>query len=145
MDDVIHGLLFLHFLGLAMGFSTSFGNIVMAGLIDKAAPAERAVLGRFPPAMSRVGTIGIALLWASGLGMVMTKWGGLGNIGNMPWQFHVKLTLVVILTVLITYLHALERRMRTGDTSGMARLQALGKVAFLLALAIVAFAVLSFD
>jgi hypothetical protein len=145
MDNLPRLLLFLHFLGLAMGFSTSFANMAMSGLINKAAPAERPVLGRFPPVMSRIGSIGIALLWLSGIGMIMTKWGGFGSLGGMPWQFHAKLALVAVLTGVIGYLHALERQMRTGDTSAVARIQAAGKVAFVLALAIVALAVLSFD
>jgi hypothetical protein len=145
MENLTRILLFLHFLGLTMGLSTSFAMMVMTGLINKAAPSERPVLGRFPPAMSRIGTIGISLLWVSGLGMLLTKWGGFGNLGNMPWQFHVKLTLVAILTGVIGYLHALEKQARTGDASVVARIQAAGKVVFVLALTIVALAVLSFD
>jgi len=70
MDILNTILLILHFLGLAMGLSVSFSMMVMGGLIKKAAPSEKAVLGRFPPMMSRVGHIGLALLWISGLGMV---------------------------------------------------------------------------
>ena len=58
-------LMVVHFLGLALGLSTGFANMVMAGLIAKATPAERTVLQRFPPAMARVGAIGLAMLWAS--------------------------------------------------------------------------------
>src|SRR5262245_14237039 len=68
-------LMVLHFLGLALGLSTGFANMVMAGLIDKAAPNEKAVLSRFPPAMARVGVIGLALLWISGISIVMTRYG----------------------------------------------------------------------
>src|SRR4051794_37482602 len=82
------GLLILHFIGLALGFSVSFANIVMAGIIAKATPPEKAVLGRFPPLMSRVGTIGLTLLWATGVTMVYTKWGG---FAALPWQFDVKI------------------------------------------------------
>jgi hypothetical protein len=143
--NITRVLLFLHFLGLAMGFSTSFANMMMSGLISKAAPAERPILGRFPPLMSRIGTIGITLLWASGLGMLLSKWGGFGNLGSLPWQFHAKLTLVIVLTLLIGYIHSLERRMRTGDTSAVARIQAVGRVAFVVALSIVALAIAAFD
>ena len=81
-------LLILHFLGLAMGLSVSIGNIVILNLISKAAPPEKAILGRFPPAISRVGRVGLALLWATGLTMVYTKWNG---IGSLPWTFHASL------------------------------------------------------
>jgi hypothetical protein len=55
MKGVNELLRFLHFLGLALGFSVSFANIVMGVLIARAAPAEKAVPGRFPPLMSLVG------------------------------------------------------------------------------------------
>ena len=70
-------LMVLHFLGLALGLSTGFANMVMAGLIAKAAPNEKAVLARFPPAMSRVGAIGLVLLWVSGISIVLTRYGTL--------------------------------------------------------------------
>jgi hypothetical protein len=143
--DLNQFLLVLHFLGLTMGLSVSFANMVMAGLIGRAAPAERTVLGRFPPAMSRVGTIGLTLLWATGITMVFTKWGGLENLRNMPWQFHLKLTLVVVLTGVVTYIHSLERKMTPGDVAVARRIQSVAKIATLLAVTIVVLAVLSFD
>ena len=145
MDILIKILFVLHFLGLAMGLSVSFSHMVLGVLMAKAAPAEKAVLGRFPPLMSRVGNIGLALLWLSGLGLVQFKWGGFANIGSMPWQFHAKLTLVIILSGLIGFLQAQQRRLAPGDAAGMARLQTLGKVAFLVAVTIVIFAVMAFE
>ena len=135
-------LLILHFVGLAMGFSVTFANLVMTGIIDKAAPPEKAVLGRFPLTMSRVAEIGIALLWATGATMVYTKWGG---FGALPWQFHVKLTAVVLLTLTVGYIHRLQKLARQGDTSAPARLQTFGKIATLCALTAVIFAVLTFE
>ena len=77
--DLNQALLILHFLGLAMGLSVSFANIVMGGLIARAAPAEKAVLGRFPPVMSRIGRAGLTLLWVSGVILLYTKWGASGR------------------------------------------------------------------
>ena len=135
-------LLILHFLGLAMGLSVSIGNIVMLNLINKAAPPEKAILGRFPPAISQVGRVGLALLWATGLTMAYTKWNG---IGSLPWTFHVKLTAVVLLTVLVAYITSLERRIRRGDMAAAAQIQTAGKFTTLCALTAVVFAVLTFD
>jgi hypothetical protein len=143
--DLNQFLLVLHLLGLAMGLSVSFANMVMGGLITKASPAEQPVLGRFPPAMSRVGTIGLTLLWATGVTMVFTKWGGLGNLGNMPLVFHLKLGLVVVLTGVVMYVHSLERKMKPGDAAAARRIQSVAKIATLLAVVIVVLAVLSFD
>lgn len=142
MNELNQVLLILHFLGLAMGLAVPFSNIVMQGLIGKAAPQEKAVLARFPPSMSRVGDIGLALLWTTGLTMVFTKWGG---FGSLPWQFHVKLTAVVILTLLVGYIHALMGKARKGDMAAAARIKVVGNVALLAALTAVIFAVLTFD
>jgi hypothetical protein len=135
-------VLILHFLGLAMGFSVSIGNIVMLNVMAKSAPAERAVLGRFPPAISKVGRAGLGLLWATGLTMLYTRWNGLSG---MPWQFHVKLTAVVLLTLTVIYLGRLEHRIQRGDAAAAAQIQVFGKVASACALLAVIFAVLAFD
>jgi uncharacterized membrane protein len=140
--DLNQLLLILHFLGLAMGFSVSFANMVMGGIIEKAAPAEKPVLGRFPLAMSRVGDIGLALLLLSGFGLLFLKWGG---FAAMPGIFHVKLTLVVVLIGLIGYIHALQKKIRNGDAAAATTIQVVGKAAFVTAVAIVVCAVLSFS
>ena len=80
-------LLILHFLGLAMGLSVSIANTVMSILIAKAARPEKAILGRFPPVMSRIGKIGLSTLWVTGLILVYTKWGG---FANLTWPFFVE-------------------------------------------------------
>lgn len=145
MDMLVPILLVFHFLGLAMGLSVSFSNMVMGSLIAQAAPAEKGVLGRFPPMMAKVGNIGLAFLWLSGLGLVQFKWGGFSSIGSMPWQFHMKLLLVVILSGLVGFLQAQARKLTPGDTAGMARLQMFGKVAFATAVTIVILAVWAFE
>lgn len=135
-------LLILHFIGLTMGFAVSFANIVMLGLINKAAPGEKPVLGRFPPAISRVGRIGLGILWVTGLIMVNTKWNG---FASLPWQFHAKLTAVIILTIAVIIIYRLEQRIARGDTAAMGTLQNVAKVASLSALTALIFAVLAFE
>lgn len=142
MNGVNQVLLVLHFVGLVMGFSVSIANGVMGSLIAAAAPGERPVLGRFPPLMSRIGKIGLTLLWISGAILVETRWGG---FATLPWQFHAKLTAVVLLTITVIFIHTQERRMGKGDPGAAARVEAAGKVAALFALAALVFAVLTFD
>ncbi len=142
MNTVNQVLLFLHYLGLALGFSVSFGNMVMGGLISKAAPPEKAVLGRFPPTISQLGRIGLVLLWFTGVILIYTRWNG---FAALPWQFHVKLAAVVLLTVTTEYIHRLEPRVQKGDASAVARIEMFGKVATVLALLALVFAVLTFD
>ncbi len=141
MIDLFHGLLFLHFLGLALGFTAGFSNIVMSRLIVSAAPAEKAVLGRFPPAVSQLGRVGLALLWVTGFSMVYLRFGG---FAALPWTFHVKLTAVVLLTLTTEYIHLLQRRVSHGDLAAMATIERSGKAAMLFGLLALLFAVLTF-
>jgi hypothetical protein len=144
MDWMFKTLLVLHFLGLAMGLSVPFANMVMMGLISKASGPDRSVLARFPPAMVRVGDIGLALLWISGLSMLFTRYGGFSGLSAFGWTLHVKLTAVVILTGLVGYMHTLIRKASTGDAAAAAMLPKVGRVAFLMALTAIVFAVATF-
>ena len=134
-------LMVLHFLGLAMGLSTGFANMVMAGLIDKAAPPEKAILGRFPPAMSRIGAIGLTLLWISGISIVMTRY---GTFAILPRPFIVKLAAVVLLTLAVIYINLLMPKAQRGDAAAMARIRTLGMLTGPLAIIAVIFAVITF-
>ena len=134
-------LMVLHFLGLALGLSSGFGNMVMAGLIDKAAPNEKAILGRFPPAMGRVGSIGLALLWISGLSIVYTRF---GTFSILPRTFIIKLSAVVLLTIIVIYINVLQPRALRGDAAAMARIQLLGRITGPLAIIAIIFAVITF-
>jgi hypothetical protein len=134
-------LLVLHFLGLSLGLSTGFANMVMAGLIAKAAPQEKPVLRRFPPAMARVGAIGLVLLWGSGIAIVLTRY---GSFAILPRPFIVKLIAVVLLTAAVAYIHVLIPKAQGGDAAAMARIEVLGKATGPLALIAIIFAVITF-
>ena len=142
MDVLNPVLLVLHFLGLAMGLSVSFSGMAMQGLMARAAPAERDVLGRFAPRISIVGHIGLGLLWITGVALVFTKWGG---FSVLPWQFTVKIAAVILLTIAVVYITSQMKKAANRDAAAIARIQSTGKVAFLLALTAVVFAVLTFD
>jgi len=139
-------VLMLHFLGLAMGLSAGFANMAMVGLIKKAAPPEKPVLGRFPPVMARMGRIGLAILWVTGITMVFTRWAG---FKSMVWTFDVKLAFVILLTIVVGYMQSLEIKMRKADAAAgaaiMARLESAGKLTMVLAVLVVIFAVLTFN
>jgi len=135
-------LVIVHFLGLAMGVGTGFANMAMAGVMAKATAGEKDVLARFPPAMSRIGAIGLVLLWGSGLAIVMTRYGG---FSVLPRPFIVKLAAVVLLTICVGYIHVLFGKVRKGDASAAARIQLLGRLTGPLALIAIIFAVITFD
>jgi hypothetical protein len=131
----------LHFIGLALGFAVPAANMVMGGLIAKAAPPEKGVLGRFPPLMSRLGKVGLVLVWVTGLILVYTKWAG---FATFTWPFWAKLGAVALLTITVTYIHALERRVRDGDASALPRIETFGKIATACTLLALVFAVVAF-
>ena len=138
-------LLVLHLLGLACGLAVPFSNMVMGALIEKAAPPEKPILARFPPAMMRVGDIGLVLLWITGPAMLFTKYGGFSAMRSLSWTFHVKLTAVIALTLCVGYIHSQAKRAFSGDQAALARVRNVGKIALLSALTAVVFAVLTFE
>lgn len=142
MNEINQGLLILHFLGLALGLSASIANLMVGRLIAAAAPGDRAVLARVPPVMGNVGGTGLILLWISGVALVFTRWGG---FGTLPGLFHAKVTAVVLLTGLVGFTHALQKRARLGDTSAPAKLGQVGRVMLIVSVTIVVLAVLTFD
>lgn len=144
MDWFFNLLLILHFFGLAMGLAVPFSNMVMMGLMSKASAPDQSVLARFPPAMSRVGDIGLALLWISGLGMLFYRYGGFEGLAGLGWTLHVKLTAVVILSGLVGYMHTLMRKARNGDAAAAAMMPKVGRAMFLMAVTAVVFAVATF-
>ena len=142
MSGVNAALLVLHFLGLAMGLSVSIGSVAMLGVMSASPAADRPVLARFMPAISRVGRIGLVLLWVTGATMLYTKWSG---FAAMPWQFHVKITAVILLTITVAYIYTLEQKVKKGNAAAAAAIQQAGKVALTCALLAVIFAVLTFE
>lgn len=134
-------LVILHFLGLAAGLSTGFANMVMGMLIAKAAPHEKPILGRFPPAMSRIGIVGLSLLWISGISIVMTRY---GSFAILPRPFIIKLSAVVLLTLAVIYIQMLLPKAQKGDAAAMARIQTLGKLTGPLAIIAIIYAVITF-
>lgn len=134
-------LIVLHFFGLALGFAASIANLVMFGLIARAAPADQAVLRRFPPKMAPLAEIGVALLWITGLALVLGKWGG---FATMPGLFHAKLTAAAVLVAVLVWLRRLRGRAAAGDKQAGARIPMGVRAAALLASTALVLAVLSF-
>ena len=71
-----------------------------------------------------------------------TKWGG---FETLPWQFQAKLGAVLLLTVVVGYVHRLERRSQKDAAAAAVRIATAGKVATACALIVVVLSVLTFD
>jgi hypothetical protein len=135
-------LLILHFIGLVMGFSATFANMVVMRLIASATPQEAAILRRVPPQMMRISSWGVALLLVTGPMIVYSKYDG--DWGSLPWAFWLKMLAVVALIVVFGFLHVNMARARKGDAVAGARIQLIGPLAsasaaLALILAVIAF------
>jgi uncharacterized membrane protein len=137
-------LLMIHFLGLALGVGTSLAMFRLGIATKDLAPAERAQFNKYAMSLSKNGSLGLALLIASGLAMLFTR--GISTVfGAGGGAFHAKLTLVVILSGMFGYSQVLIKRIREKqDPAAMATMAKLGPAMLLTGLAIVVCAVLAF-
>jgi hypothetical protein len=134
-------LLMLHFFGLGAGFIAAAGNGIVASQIQRS-PADAPVFSRLQPSFTRIGEIGLGLLWLTGIIMVWTRWGG---PANLPGTFWIKFGCVVLLTGVVIYLIILTNRARAGDAAARRQLPMVGPFSgIFLALAVI-FAVLAFN
>ncbi len=133
-------LIMLHFFGLAAGFASSIGNVVVMRLVA-ASPADAPVLRRVPPVLARIGQTGLALLWLTGLVMVWSIYGG---PAKLPWEFWVKLLLVIGVTVGVVFLDLTLKQVRAGNQEAARRLPVYGGATGAMLILVVVFAVLAF-
>jgi uncharacterized membrane protein len=138
-------LLVLHFIGLALGVGTGFAQMTLGIATRNLAPPERAQFMMRASALGRNGSIGLALLIVTGIGMMLLR----GVSATMEWgggAFHAKLTLVVVAIFVFGYLQVLVRRVRReGGGPAMATLPKVGQVMLLVGIAIVICATIAFQ
>ena len=137
-------LLFLHFLGIALGVGTGFAQFTLGLAARDLSPEERVKFSLRAAALSKNGSIGLLLLLASGIGMTAMR--GVG--ATFAWgggAFHLKLTLTVIFIGVFGYLQVLlKRAKREGGGPAMAKLPKIARVMLVLSVAIVLSAVVAF-
>lgn len=138
-------LLFLHFVGLALGVGTGFATLTLGAAARKLSPEERTSFMLRAAALRKNGSIGLLLLVQSGVAMMLLR----GVRATFAWggpAFHLKLTLVLILFGLFGYMQVVQKKvLRAGGGPLMARLPLLGMLLLGLSLAIVASAVIAFQ
>ena len=135
-------LLILHFVGLAMGFSATFANLVTMRLVASATPQEAEVLRGFPLQILRISSWGVVLLLVTGPLLVYSKYGG--EWGALPWAFWLKMLAVAALIVAFGFLHMNMAGARKGDPAAAARMQTFGPLASASAALALVFAVVAF-
>lgn len=134
-------MLIIHFIGLAMAVGTGFANLFLGIAASKLEPAEKGSFMSKTLILGRMGQIGLGLLLLSGFYLATPFW---QVIGFMP-LFIVKLSLVALLLIMVTIiLFIVSKAKKQGNPALLAKIKPLGILNFLLGIAIVTFAVLTF-
>ena len=135
-------LMIAHFVGLIMGFSATFANMVVMRLIASATPQEAEVLRRVPAPMMRISAWGLGLMVVSGIWLVYAKHDGAW--GTLSLAFWFKMLAVLSLIVLYGLLHANMARARRGDAVAGPRIPMLAPLANIAAAVALLLAVIAF-
>jgi uncharacterized membrane protein len=134
-------LLFVHFVGLAMGVGTGFAILRIGYANRRLQPAEMGALMQKVSVLRLNGYTGFALLIASGLGMLAMR----------PFMFtagggalHAKLTLVVLMVANIGVMHSLMAKAKRAGGPPPKLLMKLGNLNFAMGLVTILLAVAAF-
>lgn len=138
MHDV---LLILHFIGLMLGAGGGFGNMIVARTALAAPPEQAMTLRQLGPKLSRLSSIGLALMLATGIALVFVSYGG---FSGLPALFWVKLVFVTTLTAAAIAVELTYPQVKAGNLKAAKRLPVLGPVSGVSSLLAVIFAVLAF-
>jgi hypothetical protein len=134
-------MLIIHFIGLTMGLGTGFAHAFLGVAASKMTPEEATKFRLHSLVLGTMGHIGLGLLIISGLYLITPYW---ALLTSMPLLM-LKLSLVVILAILITFINIYSKRAIKGDPEyNFKKIEPLGKMALLVGLAIIIVAVCIF-
>jgi len=141
VNDTLHDImLFFHFIGLALGVGVSFTNMFLMRLAGSADTPETAgVIRSLPQRLAVLSTVGLGILWVTGLVMVI-RWG----VGPYPTWFWLKMVMVVALTAVVYVIYQTQAAIRSGDAAAASRMKFLGPAAGVSSLVVVLFAIFAF-
>ncbi len=137
MKDV---MLITHFIGLAMGLGTSFAMMFIGIVASKMELDEKSKFIINASVITKMGHIGLVLLFISGGYLMTPYWAALSTMPTMI----AKLVLFVVLGGLIGVMSAKLKKAKAGDTAQLQTVKKLGPVALFTGIAIVVLAVLTF-
>jgi len=131
-------MLIFHFIGLAMGLGTGFAHAFLGSITSKMTAEEATKLRLQSLVLSKMGNIGIVLLLISGLYLATPYW---ATLTSLPLLI-TKLALVFILIILIILINLAGKKAINGDAEAQfKKMEVLGKMTLVVALAIVIVAV----
>jgi hypothetical protein len=120
-------LLALHFIGLMMGAGGGLGSTIVMAQAGKMPAEDGRIVSRVGPAMARVSAIGLAIMLATGFGMMFVKYQG--QFGAMPATFWWKMAFVATLTVAVGLIEMTYAQVKKGNVAAAARLPRIGPMA----------------
>jgi hypothetical protein len=135
-------LLFLHFVGLMLGATGGFGSALIMRRTLAMTPEGGRPLRELGPMLANVSATGLALMWATGLIMVWSRWSGPGSLPGLFWA---KFVFVLTLTAAAIAIHMTYAEVRRGNLAAAARLPKLGPMAGVSSLLAVLLAVFTFS
>ncbi len=133
-------LLWLHFVSLALGGASTFGNAVVGAAVARQGEAARPHLLPVARSLGRLGHVALALLILTG-GALVEMGPGWSGVGLWFW---VKMALVATLTVSVVLVTRAARMAAGGDAAAGRRARLLGRLNMLLIPLIVLTAVFEF-
>lgn len=135
-------MLILHFIGLAMGLGTAFAHAFLGFSSSKLSKEEAGKLRKNTHILGRMGTIGLVLLFVSGVYLILPYW----NAFLMLPLLLAKLILFVLLILFLGTINLLERKANKSPNPEpiFKKLEIIGKLALLTSTSIVILAVLVF-
>lgn len=132
-------LIVLHILGLVIGMGSGYAARRLGPLYGTAGE-HRGVLFQVGKALGKNGHIGLALLWVTGIALVVMG----RDITDMSGWFWAKMVFVLILSASVGMGGAAYRRFAAGDNSASGRVALMSKVTALSGVAIILCAVFAF-
>lgn len=142
MLAVFDTLLILHFAGLMMGAGGGIGSTIAMRHALSLPPEQANVIRGVGPALARLSTAGLILMWVAGVALVFWKYNG--DFASMPPMFWVKLFFVATLTIAVIMIEATYAQVKKGNVAAAARLPRFGPMAGISALLAMIFSVLAF-
>lgn len=130
----------LHLLGLLMGAAGGISSMLIMRRALAAPPEQAGALRSVGPMLARLSTIGLVLMWITGLAMVLE----VGGFGGLPPLFWAKFLFVSTLTLAAIAIEITYAEIKKGNFAAASRLPRLGPVAGISSLLAVIFAVLTF-
>ena len=135
-------MLIIHIIGIAMGLGVSLSFMFLGMAAAKMEAAERLDFTTKALSLSKMGHIGILLLFISGGYLMTPHW---STLGSSPLLL-TKLILFLVLAGLIGVISAKAKKVRANPSlEALGKIKTLGQLALLVAIAIVCLAVFHFE